>query len=264
MRIRLLAGRAFTSHDDASSPPVAMVSASTASRLWPGSQAVGRRMRLFRGGGNPWITVVGVVANTRTRQLRETLLDVYVPASQTDTGVPAWIVRTTDDPLREGAAIRAAIRQVDPTRAVDISTLERRVEDAMRPWRFATLVLGAFAALALALAVTGVHGLLAYSVLLQQKEFGIRVALGAAPRRIAAIVARRVSLVTMAGIVAGVTLAFSGGRAMTGLLFGVTPLDVTSLAAAVIMLGAAVAVAAAAPAHRAASADPIVALRETL
>jgi putative ABC transport system permease protein len=256
--MRLLAGRLFTEADIDAAPPVAIVTEITALRLWGRTDVVGRKLRVFRGSDNdPFTTIVGVVATLRHRELAEPRLDLFTPA----WSVKTWAVRTTARPESIAGAVRTAIRQLDPNQPIEITTLEGLVEDARKPWTFTSALLSAFAALALLLAASGVHALVAYAVSIRTKEFAVRMALGATRRDIILDVFRGIGDTAAFGIAAGIPLALIAARSMRTLLFGIVPLDIISFVTAAALLALAVSVACYLPARRAADVDPLAAIR---
>jgi predicted permease len=259
MGIRLVDGRRFTVSDVDAGDRVAIVSEIAARRIWGRRDVVGEKIRVFgQFPDDPLVTVVGVVAPVRHRQLHEPLLDFYSPSSWR---VSTWAVRTTLDADAIGPSVRAAIRAVDASQPVELATLGGLVANARRPWRLTAGILAAFALLALMLAAAGVHALIAYAVSRRTQEFGVRAALGAQPSDIGRLIARSVGGIALAGIALGIPGAIATARAMRALLFGVPPIDSMSFAGAALILIAAVALACLVPARRAASVDPVTAMR---
>lgn len=259
MGIRLVAGRHFTDQDVDAGERVAIVSDTTAQRIWGRRDVVGRKVRVFgQFPDDPFVTVVGVVGSVRHRELHEPLLDFYSPSSWR---VSTWALRTTMAADEIGGSVRAAVRSVDASQPVEIATLASLVGNARRPWRLTAGVLAAFAVLALMLAATGVHALIAYAVSRRTQEFGVRTALGARPADIAGLIARSVGGIALAGMALGIPGAIATARAMRALLFGVPPFDPVSFGGAALILVAAVALACLVPARRAAAVDPVIAMR---
>ena len=268
LRIPLRAGRFFTEEDISNAPRVAIVSESTARRLWPGQDPLGKRLSLppFVSGERlrVWRTVVGVVSDVRYRGLDQVQLDVYDPALQ--VGVPAdnVVIRTSGDPLALAGNLRAIARQLNPGVIVDgMTTLDAVVRRAEAPWRLTTWMFVLFAALAFGLAALGLFSLVALDVVYRQREFAIRLALGATPEAILRGVFRRTAWLVGAGLAIGIAWAVAAARALRGLLFAVAPGDVLTFASVLFVVLIAVTVAAYLPARRAASADPHGVLRES-
>jgi predicted permease len=266
MRIPLRAGRVFTDRDTRDAPRVAIVGESTARRLWPGQNPVGRRiwMASFTPGGPPqmWRTVIGVVGDVRYRGLQEVQLDVYDAALQTGLAADNVVVRTAGDPAGVVAGIRSAARQLDPTAIIDaVTTLDAVVARAQAPWRLTMWLFVLFAALAFALSALGLSALVALDVAQRQREFAIRSALGATRDAILRGVLARAGWRVAAGAALGVAVALAAGRAISGLLYEVAPADAVTYLTALTLVFAALAVAAIVPARRAAKVEPQALLR---
>ena len=267
MNIRLRAGRFFTDRDTGTAPRVAIVSESTARRLWPGESAIGKRISMasFTPGAPPqmWRTVVGVVSDVRYRGLQEVQLDVYDAALQTGRPADNIVVRTSVDPIGMASAIRSIARDLDPTAIVDnVTTLDAVVSRAEAPWRLTMWLFVLFAGLAFALSALGVFALVALDVAQRQREFAIRTALGASREVILRGVLMRAGWRVAAGTVLGLVIALGAGRAMRGLLYGVAPLDGATYLVALALLFAATSIAAFVPARRVGRIEPQVLLRQ--
>jgi putative ABC transport system permease protein len=171
-------------------------------------------------------------------------------------------IRTEGDPLRIAPTLRAAMKEIDPAGAVDdIAPLTARMSASMGQPRFAAAVLGAFALVALGLAATGLYGVLSYQVLQRRREMGVRAALGATRSNLVRLVIREGLLVTIAGLALGLGAAMLLTRLMSGLLFGVQPIDAPSFIGAPLVLLIVALIACLLPARRAARVDPAEALR---
>jgi predicted permease len=267
LRIPLRAGRFFTRQDTAAAPRVALVSESTARRLWPGQDPIGRRLLMssFTPGGprRVWRTVVGVVSDVRYRGLRDVQLDVYDAALQTGRPADNVVIRTAGDPMALAAHVRALARELDPAAIVDsATTMEAVVQRAEAPWRLSMWMFVLFAVLAFALAALGLFSLVALDVAHRAREFAIRLALGATGRALVRGVLLRAAWRVTCGIALGLIAALAASRLLGGLLFRVPPDDVPTYAAVLGLVLGAVALAAYIPASRAAGADPQMLLRE--
>ena len=230
MRIELKRGRLFTDDDRGQSPRVALVGESAARRLWPGQDAVGKRLLLptfERGTGRrAWRQVVGVVADVRYRGVDDVRLDVYDPASQSPLEAGDLVVRTGSDPLRSVAAVQAAARALDPRVLISgVTTMDAIVERALAPWRFSVWVFGLFAALAVALAAGGLFSIVSLDVGRRRRELAVRVALGAQRGDILRSVLLPAVQRLLAGATFGVLVAAAASGALRGMLFDVEPLD---------------------------------------
>jgi putative ABC transport system permease protein len=268
--IRLVGGRDFAATDTIDAPPVAILSEATAARLWPGHDAVGKQLRAGAA-TTPPITVIGVAADARHRgrfrfsqgaAAYEPQLDIYLPFAQRPSALLTLGIRTAQDPDSSTSAMRAAIADVDRAIPIyDIASLESRLENEEAPLAFAALLLNLYGGLAIALAALGVYGVLAAAVATRTREFGIRSALGADPRRLlTSVVADGLTVSTIA-IGVGAVAAWMLARSFSGLLFGVADSTGITLIGAALILLAISAAAAVVPARRASRVDPIAALR---
>ncbi|HJR59870.1 MAG TPA: ABC transporter permease [Vicinamibacterales bacterium] len=266
LEIPLRAGRLFTDRDTSNIPRVAIVSESTARRLWPGQDPLGKRLVIptysaDRESG--WRTVVGVVRDVRYRGLHEVQPDVYDPALQATQVAANVVIRSAHDPLGLAAPVRALARRLDPTAVVDsVTTMEAVVERAEAPWRLTMWMFVSFAGLAFGLAALGLFSVVALDVANRGREFAIRIALGESPAGILRAVLLRAGRRVLAGLALGLGTAVVSGRAIRGLLFDVAPDDGLTYAAVLVAVLTAVAAAAYLPARRAAAADPQSLLRQ--
>jgi predicted permease len=274
--IPLVRGRGFTEDDREPGRDSTILSQTLAQRLFPGEQAVGRRVRF--GDGETWYTVVGIAANVRNSGVTEPagpeyyLLrrhgddPVYAAPGCTTTATCGWraatvILRTTLSPRAAAASLRGIVGELEPTLPVRVQTLDERVSQlAVRP-RFDTALVTLFAAMGLLLAAVGLYGVMAFLVAQRTPEIGLRMAIGASPGTIAASVIASAARWTAAGVVLGIAGSIAAARAIRTMLFGVDAHDPLSLAIAVAVLAAVALAAAWAPARRAASIDPLEALR---
>lgn len=265
MRIPMQQGRDVAESDTASTPYVAVVSRSFARRYWPAGNALGQHFKFAFHDR----TIAGIVGDIRVRGLeRESEPQVYIPSKQTeDNNLPfyapkALAIRFGGAPESLIPAVRGIIRGADPEQPVtDVQTMEQIVDDETATRSVQARLLAAFAALAFLLAAVGIHGLLAFAVSQRLREIGVRVAMGAKPGDILAMVIRQSALVTVAGVIPGALLAYMAARAMQALLAGVRPDDTVTFAAAVALCVAMTLIGSWIPAWRAVRVDPIVALR---
>jgi len=263
---RLVDGRSFTEDDDPRREAVAIVDDQLARRAWPGERAVGKRIAADpRSTGHPvhWATVVGVVRHMRHRSLLENLTDqVYFAERQIQRNPMAYVVKTTGDPAALAATVRQIVAKLDPQLPVyDIRPLDEYVTSARAAQRFATILAAAFAIVALLLAAVGVYGVIAYAVTRRRYEFGVRLALGARRWQVTALVVREGGWLAALGLVIGLVGAGIAARLLQSQLFGITPRDAPSYAAAILAIAATAFVACWLPARRAAAIAPIEALR---
>ena len=264
MGIPLLRGREFTDRDRGAGAMVTIVSRSIAERYWPGQDPIGRRIKVGPPAGEPWATVVGVVGDVRHTDLEsEPSLDTYEPHAQRPRATMGIVVHTATDPAALGPALRGALRADDPELPVwDIQTLPQRVGTSVASRRFTTGVIAGFGAMALLLAAVGVYGVTAYGVGRRQREFAIRLALGARPERIRGQVLRESLRVAGIGVLAGLPAALLLGRLIGSLLYDVSPTDPAVFGVTVLVLAVTTVVATWLPAQRTTTVDPVEALRE--
>jgi predicted permease len=261
MGIPVLRGRAFSPLDNASAPGVAIVDDATAKQYWPNKDPIGKRIHYFNEAGQPlpWRTVVGVVGSVKQNRIEEPAsTSVYLPLAQAPSSEIALAVRGTVN----ATSVAASIHAIDPDLPVGrIRTMQEIVDQSTGLERIAAQLVGIFAVVALALAVIGTYGVMAYSVAQRTQEFGIRLALGASRADVLKLVLRQGLILTAAGIALGLTAAVSVTRLMTSVLFEVRPSDPLILGLAALTLGAVAMLASYLPARRATKVDPVLALR---
>jgi len=266
MRIPLRAGRLFDEHDTREAPRVIVVDDAFAEQLWPGADPLGKRVRA--GGfdatpsSTPWLTVVGVVSRIKQDRLDAgSRIALYHPHTQYPARSLNVAVRSAGGG-NVAAAVRAEVAALDPELPLHgLRTMDDRVTASLARRRFSTLLLAAFALLALALGVIGTYGVMAYEVGQATRELGIRLALGATPRRLVGLVLREGLTLSLAGVAVGVAVALLLTRAMRSLLFGVPAFDPATFAAVAAVLLCAALAACYLPARRAAAVDPVRSLR---
>lgn len=264
MGMTLLRGRYFTASDQAGAPLVAVVDDALARRFWQTEEAaIGQRIQFGEGTNADTRTVVGVVRGVKHfGPGRETLPEAYAPQAQLyQRGM--YTVLQAGGPLAALVPqIRARLAEVDSSVPMYfVETLEQRRRDALTLPRFTAGLVGAFSAVALALAGVGIFGVTAYSVGQRSREFGIRFSLGAQRSHVAGLVLRRVGWIALLGVALGVSGAFGVTRLMTSLLFGVTPTDPPTLAFTAAGMGLTVLAASLVPLLRALRVNPVEALR---
>jgi predicted permease len=275
--IPLLDGRYFTPDDRADAPLVIIVNQSMAEHSWPGQRAVGKRMHLGNPKkGLPWATVVGVVADTKLGSPDEDSSDQwYSPAQQPATlyGSDAGSKLTSPDggyialrsslpPEQMTQTLRAAVAQIDPLLALQqVQPMDDVVSNIEAPRRFNTDLITAFALAALLLAVTGIYAVVAFSVSLRTQEIAVRMALGSQRSGIASLVLKSSAKLALLGCVLGVLGSLAVSRLVSSFLFDVSATDPLIYLAGVLIMMLLALLASALPATRAASADPVKALR---
>jgi predicted permease len=263
--VRLVAGRLFTEDDGPASDPVVIVDDQLARRTWPGGRAVGRRIASDpRSTGHPvfWATVVGVVHHVRHRSLIDDLTDqVYFADRQVLRNPMVYVVKA---PNAAGLApaVKSIVAKMDSQLPVyDIRLMDDFVVAARAAQRFTTILALAFAVVALLLAAVGVYGVVAYAVTRRRLEFGVRLALGARPRSVVALVMREGVSLAAVGIAIGGAGAAMAARLLEQQLFGVTATDAISYATAAAAITAAAMLATWLPASQASAISPMDALR---
>jgi putative ABC transport system permease protein len=259
MGIPIRRGRAFEPADQ--NREVMIVSESTAARIWPGEDALGKRCRRSDD-KDPFAEVVGIVTDTRTSMKGAPPLMVYMPYWKNPQGGGSLAVRTTQNPAAIAGAVRSAIWSIDSALPVpEMKTMRQILYESVSQRRFQTMLLAGFALGALLLAAVGIYGVISYSVNRRRNEIGIRVALGAGAGDVRNMVLRQGMRPVVAGLALGIACALALGRALQALLFEMRATNPTVLAGVVIVLGASAAVACFVPAHRATRVDPATALR---
>jgi predicted permease len=259
--IRVLAGRAFTPRDDRNAPKVAMINETAARQIFAGGSPLGRRFG-YAPEQNSEYEIVGVLADTKYNSLRDAPPPTtYFPQLQGPLRGTSFLVRTAVEPRSLVPAVREAIRRIDPNLPVpNFTTQAEQVEKRFADERLFALACSLFAGLALVVACVGLFGLMSYSVARRTNEIGIRMALGAERRHVVVMVLRESLTLVGAGAVLGLGSALGASRLVRTLLFGLTPNDPATIAAAVVVMLLVAAVAAYIPARRASRVDPMVAL----
>jgi predicted permease len=261
MEIPLLKGRYFSEHDTADMPPVMVVEEKFAQRFWPRGDAVGKH--LWFDPKKPF-TIVGVVGTVKQYGLdTDGKIATYFAQEQQPNNYVFLVARTSADPAALSSAVVHEIHAMDPDVPVyGIRTMQDRLYDSLARQRFASTLLGAFAAFALLLAAVGIYGVMSYLVTQSTHDIGLRVALGAQPGNILALVVRQGMELAAIGILAGLAGAAALTRVMASLLFGVSATDAVTFGAVAVLLAAVAFAATVIPAGRATRVDPMVALRE--
>ena len=267
MRIPIVAGRAFDAGDTPSSLKVAIINQALAHKRFPNVNPIGKRFRTDDDPKNPkndWIQIIGICADTRYAQIKEEPPAVfYLPyMQQDDVGGMTYQIRTPASIATLVPALRRIVQQSDPDLPmIDIRTERQQIDSTMQMERtLATLTTG-FGILALLLASVGIYGIMAYTVSQRTNEIGIRLALGALPNQIRSMILRESTWITAAGLVVGVAGALALTRLIKSMLFGIAPYDPITLASVVLLLLAVALLASWIPARRAASVEPMEALR---
>jgi len=261
--IRIRAGRDFTDQDVEGTEPGLVVSRTFAERVWPGEDALGRRVRVGGEESGTVRTVVGVGDDVFNQVVTEEAKPfMYLPLWQAYRPSTNVVARVTEGMDGVGSALRTAILDVDPSLSLSpVVALERYTSIGILPQRAAATITSVLGLFALVLAGLGVYGVVAFSVQQQTREIGVRMALGAGVGRVIGDVLRSGLLLALPGIGVGAVLAFAVGRGMRFLLLGLSPSDPVALGAVALLMTAVVVVASLVPARRAATVEPMEALR---
>jgi predicted permease len=268
--MRLLRGREIEETDLENTPGVVVINETLAKKYWPNEDPIGQRFTLGGKAGPGMVTIVGIVGDVRQASLASTPEpEMYLAHTQFrfwgGGGILrelTMVVRTVGDPAASSKAVRSEVAAIDPQLPVgDLRTMEQLRGESVSQPRFLMFLFSAFSTVALAIAVIGIYGVIAYSVAQRRKEIGIRVALGARPSSVAGMVVRQGMGMAAIGIAAGLVLAFGVTRFLSGILFAVTPTDPITLAVVAITLAVAALLACYVPARRATRTDPVEVLR---
>jgi len=260
----LLRGREFTRADGKDSPKVVIVNTEFVKKFFPDGDAVGKHMK-FGGGNKPLDReIVGVVQSSHHSSIQgQPTAFFYTPyTQQADVNAITYYVRTATDPAVLTATIRQTMAELDPNLPIyDVRTMEEHINLNLSSDRLVALLALIFGCLAAVLAAMGIYGLLAYTDAQRTREIGVRLALGAAPRRVGLMILGDVAVLLAIGFVVGVPLAYILGRLVDSMLFNVRLFGFVSLAVAAISILVIAALATYIPARRAVHVDPVVALR---
>ena len=260
LRNRLVRGRLFEEADQTGSAALAIVSESAARHFWPGADPIGRPLYMHRGHR----TVIGVVADVRRNGLEGAFSPtVYILQTQTNKlGISSVLIRTDGDPRSVVPAIRAVVKRLDPKALLNVRSLQELIDREMAPRRFMLRLVGVFSVLALALAMLGIYGVLAESVAQRVPEIGVRMALGADRRAVMSLILSQGAWMVGVGVLLGAAVAYASRNVMSSYVFGVPTSDGLTFTTACGGVMLAALIACSLPARRAASIDPVVALRQ--
>jgi putative ABC transport system permease protein len=264
MGIPLLRGRNFSDADNETAPDVALINSTMARRFWTDGDPIGKRFLWGHPGKDEkWITIVGVVADTKLYGLdNPARLEVYSPYRQLPSADMNLVVRSAMDPASLTSAIRASVVAIDKDQPIfDVHTMQQLVDDSISTRRLTLVLLGIFSALALILAAIGIYGVMAFSVALRTQEIGIRMALGAQQKDVLRLILGQGARIAFFGVAVGLVAAAALARLLSSLLFSVSASDPITFAAVSILLVAVALLACYIPARRALRVDPIIALR---
>lgn len=268
MGTKMVAGRPFSQSDNATGPPVAIVSETVARRYWPKSSPLGSHLTLLsrvysgqQATGQP-LAIIGIAEDVRDQNLWRPEADIYVPFAQKPAGSAFLVVRTAIPPMSVVPALRDAVRSIDRQQPINqVKTMDERIAQTYGTLRFPMMLLWIFSALALVLSAVGIFGVMSYTVTRRTREMAIRMALGASRRQVVHLILSEGLWVTLIGIVLGLLAALGFTRLMAGYLYDVSATDPLTLAVASLLLLSVALLASYIPARRAAKVDPIATLR---
>jgi predicted permease len=256
-------GRLFDARDRQGAPKVVLINEAAARKLFPGENPIGRRVGVGQGGFADGAEVIGIVDNQRYVGVEAPPEpDVYIPFAQSPRGRATIFVRTTVAPSALITTVRKEVQRLDPNLPIfDVMTMQERVGVATARTRVTGLLLGLFAATSLVLALVGIYGVIAFAVAQRAREFGLRIALGAAKSDIARLIFRYGATVVGLGIVIGLLGALATTRVLRSMLFEIEPTDPVTFVILTVVTVVVAFAATTAPAIRAMRVDPMIALK---
>jgi predicted permease len=262
LEIPLRSGRFFNEEDLVGKTPVVIIDEFMAGQLWPGQDAVGKRIHMVES-EVPWLTVAGVVGRVKHESLdSDPRIAFYLPQTQYPSRAMTVVMRSQGDPSTLSPSVKKELRGIDPDLPMySVRTMDERVEESLARRRFSMLLLGIFAGMALVLATIGIYGVMAYLVNQGTREIGIRMAIGATQREIVRLVVFQGMTLAITGVAAGLAAAFVFTGLMRSLLFGISSADPVTFAGISLLLTLVALLATYIPAKRAARIDPILCLR---
>jgi predicted permease len=262
MEIPLRSGRFFSEEDLDGKTPVVLVDEFMAEQLWPGQDAVGKRIHMVES-REPWLTVVGVVGRVKHESLdSDPRIAFYLAQTQYPVRAMTLVLRSQGDPSALSLSIKKELRGIDPDLPMySVRTMSERVAESLARRRFSMLLLGLFAGAALALATIGIYGVMSFLVNQGTREIGIRMALGATQREILKLVVFKGMALAISGVAIGLAAALIFTRLMSSMLFGITAADPATFAAISLLLTLVALLATYIPAKRAARVEPVLCLR---
>lgn len=266
MRIPLVAGRRFEESDTKAAPRVLVINQTMARKLWPGENALGKRIAFGKENNPDWLTIVGIVGDVKASGIRGSAphadYQIYQSDRQSAFEYGALVLKTAVDPITVAAPLKGRLAAIDPMLPVsELESGETRVANEFVGDRFNLLLLGVFSGLGLVLAAIGIYGVMALYVAQRRHEIGVRVALGASGQAVAGLVLKQSLVMAGAGIVAGTIGAVALTRLMQTLLFEVSPTDPATFAIMIVAVLVVSIVATLLPIRRALRLSPAVALR---
>ena len=261
MKIPVLRGRPISDQDGPDAPRVVVISEAIARHYWPGSDALGRRIKLVDS-QTPWMTVIGICGEIDNWFTSEPMPRAYIPYLQAPSRSMTLLVRTASDPMLGAAALRAKVRDADKNQSVyDVKSMEQNISEETSGVRSSASMMSTFAAIALLLAATGVYAVISYSVAQRTHEVGVRMALGAGRNDVLKMTLLGALRLAAVGLAIGIPAALALTRLMSSALFNVVAFDWTMFAGFTIVLACSALIAGYVPALRATRVDPVNALR---
>jgi len=268
MGIPLLEGRGFDTRDRGNTQPVAIINQALATKYFPDQDAIGHQIKLgLPDASKPWFTIIGVVRNVKTQTVFEEMgyvepPAVYRPLSQDPAASMSLFVQTSVDPNIMTRPVREKLLILDNEATLgNVETMEERLSQLQSQPRFRTILLTAFAALALILAALGIYGVMLQSVVRRTKEIGVRMALGATRESVVEMILGQALRTVLVGLALGLGATLALARTIAGLLYNVSPRNPAILAVVSAILVSVAILASYLPARRATSIDPVKALR---
>jgi predicted permease len=266
MNIPLIRGRYFDDRDVLDAPFVAIIDETMARKWWPNEDPIGKRIWIYENdpqGNKRWREIVGIVGHVKREGLdQEASVQYYLPHRQSPTSNVILAVRTVAEPESMTTAVRGVIQSADKELPVySVRTMERTMADSTSQRRFATILLGVFALVALILSSVGLFGVMSYTVAKRTHEIGIRMALGAQTLDVLKLIIRQGMILVLTGVAIGLMAAFGLTRLMKAMLFGISETDTTTFVIIPLLLAVVAMLACYLPARRATKVDPLIALR---
>jgi predicted permease len=263
MGIPIVKGRGFTEQDKAGAPPVVLINQTFARKHWPGSDAIGKRIRFYGPLEKaPWMEIVGIVRDVKHELSLPVTPEYYLPHSQDSWNAMVLVARTNVEPGSLAPQIRQQVWAIDKDQPVfDVRTMREVRSISVALYTFSSVMLGIFAGVALLLAAIGIYGVMAFAVTQRTHEIGIRMALGARAPDVLKLVVKHGMVLALIGVGFGLAGAWALTRFMEKLLVGVQPTDLLTFSAVSLCLLVAALLACYLPARRATKVDPLVALR---
>jgi putative ABC transport system permease protein len=263
MGIPLQGGRLFDATDAADGPRVVVINETMARQFFPSADPVGQHLRVLPSESGPWRTVIGVVADVKSRSLEADIRpQIYLPHTQWPWGGMTVVLLGDGNPLALASAARAELKALDPLLpAAKMRSMQQVVTHATSMRRFSMALLVLFAGAALVLTVVGIYGVVAFLAGRQVREIGIRIALGASRMDVLRLILQQGMKPVAIGGVVGLAGSLGASRMVAGQLYGISPSDPLTLAVIIVLLMAVALLACYIPARRAAKVDPMTALR---